>query len=167
MYKTSKKKLTKKYALLKAENICSRQEKCEEDIRRKLIEWDVDEGDRDEIINMLIKNSFIDNSRFAKAFVREKSSISKWGKIKIEFALKQKKINNELIKIALEEIDNTKYDKILEKELIAKLKSIKNQDIYTIKSKLVRFGISRGYENGKIFDMLNKILKELNSDELL
>lgn len=164
MLKPYKKKFSKKEALLKAENLCSRQEKCENDIKLKLIDWGLAEKEGNELIEILIKNSFIDNSRFARAFVREKSSIGKWGRIKIEYALKQKKINSKIIKIALEEIDNTKYDLILERELLSKFKSIKNQDIYILKSKLVRFGISRGYENGKVFDMVNKILRETNSE---
>lgn len=160
MFKSLKKRLTKKEALLKAELLCSRQEKCEDDINRKLTDWGLEEKERTEIITTLIKNSFIDNLRYSKAFVREKSTISKWGRIKIEFALKQKKIIAEHINLALEEINTEKYDSTLEKELKSKLKSIKRTDNYTIKSKLIRFGISRGYENGKVFDMVNKILKD-------
>ncbi|MDX9695217.1 MAG: regulatory protein RecX [Bacteroidales bacterium] len=160
MFKSLKKKLSKKDALLKAELLYSRQEKCEDDINRKLTDWGLEEKERTEIITTLIKNSFIDNLRYSKAFVREKSTLGKWGRIKIEFALKQKKISLEHINLALEEINIEKYDSILEKELKSKLKSIKSTDKYTIKSKLIRFGISRGYENGKVFDMVNKILKD-------
>ena len=161
---SKRKKITKKEALLKAENICARNEKCESEIHNKLFEWGLDPKEIDEILIALTKNLFIDNLRYAKAFVREKSSFGKWGRIKIEFALKQKNINKEFIKIALEEINEPNYDITLERELINKLKSIKNQDIYTTKSKLIRFGLSRGYENGKIFDMVNKILSESNSN---
>jgi len=156
----AKRKLNKKTALIKAEGLCARQEKCESEIKSKLIEWGLSTEETTEILELLIKNSFIDNLRYAKAFVREKSTIAKWGKIKIEFALKQKHIQTGYITIALEEINETNYDKLLEKELAAKLKSIKSQDIYEIKSKLIRFGLSRGYENGKVFDKVNKILKD-------
>ncbi|MGE0089501.1 MAG: regulatory protein RecX [Bacteroidales bacterium] len=164
MFKSLKKTLTKNEALVKAETLCSRQEKCEDDIMRKLSDWGIEEKDRTEIITTLTKNSFINNLRFAKAFVREKSTIGKWGRIKIEFTLRQKKVSPEHINIALEEINTEEYDLILEKELKSKLKSIKSTDNYTIKSKLIRFGISRGYENGKVFDMVNKILNETDTD---
>lgn len=153
-----KKKLDKKAALARAENLCARQEKCESDIRAKLTEWGLSQNDSTEIINILITNSFIDNHRYAKAFVREKSRLGKWGKIKIESSLRQKQISSEIIRLAIKEIDELNYEKTLEKELTIKYKSIKNQGFYSIKSKLIRFGISRGYENGKVFDMVNKIL---------
>jgi regulatory protein len=160
-----KKKLNKKTALIKAEGLCARQEKCESEIKSKLLDWGLNTEETNEILELLITRSFIDNHRYAKAFVREKSTIGKWGKIKIEFALKQKHIQPCFIKTALEEINETNYDTLLEKELSAKLKSIKSKNVYEIKSKLIRFGISRGYENGKVFDKVNKIIKDSFSDK--
>ena len=164
MHQSKQRIISKKVALLKAQNLCASQEKCEFDIKSKLFDWGLNDTEIIEVIEELINNAFIDNLRYAKAFVREKSSVSKWGKIKIEFALKHKNIQPEYIRIAVQEIDESKYDLVLEKELIKKLKTFKTQDIYTIKSKLIRFGISRGYENGKVFDMVLKILKNQFSD---
>ncbi|MCK5168790.1 MAG: RecX family transcriptional regulator, partial [Bacteroidales bacterium] len=83
-----------------------------------------------------------------------------WGKIKIEYTLKQKNISYEYIKNALDEIPEMEYDKLLENELIKKLKTLKDKDEYTIKSKLVRFATSKGFENGKVFDVVSTIIEK-------
>jgi len=152
------KQITKAVALNKVQKTCAKQEKCEFDIRTSLYKWGLNELESNEIILSLKKDNFIDDLRFAIAFVKDKSTIYRWGKHKIEFALKQRRINDENIQLALKEINETQQEKSLEKELIKKLNSLKGQDELVIKSKLVRFGLSRGFENGKIFDMVKKVM---------
>ena len=156
----STKYISKKEATIKAQNICAQQEKCESDIRKKLYDWKANPIDFDEIIKNLINDKFIDEQRYAISFAKEKFRFNKWGKIKIEFALRQKKISSNYILNALSEIDESEYDSVLENELTKKLKTIKDTDEYTIKSKLSRFAISKGFENGKVFDMVSTILNK-------
>ena len=151
--------ISKKTALVKAQNLCANQEKCEFDIRKKLKDWKAKPEDFDEIIELLKKEQFIDEQRYAISYAKEKYIFNKWGKIKIEFTLKQKNIPYNFIQKAFQEIDENKYEKILENELIKKFKSLKDTDEYTIKSKLVRYGLSKGFENGKVFDIVSTILK--------
>lgn len=155
----AKKTITTKEALIKAENICAAREKCEADIRKKLFNWKLPTAYHDQVIEKLTDEKFIDEDRFAKYFVSDKFRYNKWGKIKIEFALKQKNISNQCIQEALNIIPESEYDQLLEKELIKKLKTLKDTDEYTIKSKLIRFAASRGFENGKIFDMISEIIE--------
>ncbi len=147
-------------ALTKAQNLCARQEKCISDIREKLFDWKLPSTDHDTVINALLENKFIDEQRYALFYAKDKFTYNKWGKIKIEFALKQKSISSPNIKIALEKIPEIEYDKLLETELIKKIKTIKDSDEYTIKSKLVRFATSRGFESGKVFDIVSTIIKK-------
>lgn len=147
-------------ALIKAQNLCANQEKCISDIRTKLYAWKVNPNDHDKILLELQEQKFIDEQRYAISFTKEKFRFSKWGKVKIEYTLRQKNIPTEFISIALEEISESEYDDVLFKELEKKIKSIKDIDEYTIKSKLVRFALSRGFENGKVFDMVSKIVKD-------
>lgn len=156
----SKQKISKKEALVKAQNLCARQEKCIFDIRKKLFDWKLNLEDFDDIINDLLKDKYIDEQRYAISFTREKFKFNKWGKIKIEYSLNQKSIPHIYIKKALEEIKETDYNILLENELLKKLKTIKNTDIYTIKSKLTRYALSKGFENGKVFDIITTILNE-------
>ena len=152
--------ITKQEALVKAQNLCAYQEKCEYDIRKKLYDWNAKPENFDDIINQLIQDKFIDEQRYAISFAKEKFRFNKWGKIKIEYTLKQKNLPSNIIYNALNEINETDYNSVLEKELLKKLKSIKDTDEYTIKSKLARFAISKGFENGKVFDMVSTILEK-------
>lgn len=160
MMSKSLKRISKKEALVKAQNLCAQQEKCESDIRKKLYDWKVSPSDFDDIINDLLKDKFIDEQRYATSFTKEKIRFNKWGKIKIEYSLNQKNIPHNYIKNALEKINETDYDILLENELLKKLKTIKDTDEYTVKSKLVRYALSKGFENGKVFDIITSILKK-------
>lgn len=156
------KAITIKVALTKAQNLCAKQEKCISDISKKLFDWKLPSTDHELVINSLLEDKFIDERRFALYFTNDKFNYNKWGKIKIEYALKQKNISSQNIKNALEKIPETEYNKLIETELIKKIKTIKDSDEYTIKSKLVRFATSRGFENGKVFDIVSSIIKKLN-----
>ena len=158
----SKKPISIKEAILKAQNLCAGQEKCILDIRKKLYDWKLPANDHDAVIDLLIKDQFINEQRYTLFFAKDKFRFNKWGKIKIEYTLKQKNIPYEYIKNALDEIPEMEYDKLLENELIKKLKTLKDKDEYTIKSKLVRFASSRGFENGKIFAMVSTIIEKYN-----
>lgn len=156
----SGKNISLKEALLKAQHICAEQEKCEYDIRKKLYDWKLPVKEHDSVINSLLKDKFIDEKRYAHFYVKDKFHFNKWGKIKIEYTLKQKNISSDFIKSALNEIPDMDYEDLLKNELIKKLKSLKQEDEYTVKSKLMQFAISRGFENGKVFDMVSKIIEK-------
>lgn len=153
-----KRNITAQEALAKAQNLCAAQEKCVSDIRKKLYDWKLPLKDHEGVIKKLLEEQFIDENRYALFFAKDKFRYNKWGKIKIEFALKQKNISRELITNSLDEIPDSEYEDMLKKELLKKLKTIKDTDEYTIKSKLLRFAASRGFENGKVFDMVSSII---------
>lgn len=154
-----KKTISIKEAISKAQQLCAEKEKCVSDIQQKLFDWKLPETDHHTVIKKLLEEKFIDEERYALYFTKDKIIQNKWGRIKITFALKQKKINDEFIKNAFDHFSETEYENILKNELLKKLKTIKDKDEYTIKSKLLRFAASRGFENGKVFDMLSEIIK--------
>jgi regulatory protein len=145
-----------KTALSKAMAQCSKREYCTEDIRSKLELWGVGSADTERIIAALIKENFINESRYASAFVRDKFRYNKWGKIKIAAHLRIKKIPSDKIRTALESIDYEVYIKVL-RELIEKhKKSIKAKNQYALKAKLLRYGLSKGFESTLIYELLNE-----------
>jgi regulatory protein len=159
----SKKPISSKVALTKAQNLCATQEKCISDIRKKLFDWKLPSTEHDTVINALLEDKFIDEQRYALYYAKDKFNYNKWGKIKIEYTLKQKNISSQNIKKALEKIPESEYNKLLETELIKKIKTINESDEYTVKSKLIRFATSRGFENGKVFDIVSSIIKKTNN----
>ena len=145
-----------KTALNKAMAQCSRREYCSDDIRNKLIMWGLGNNDSEEVINVLIKENFINESRFAAAFVRDKFNYNKWGKIKIASHLKTKKIPSDIIRSALDLIDYEAYIKSLKELIVGHRKLVKAKNKYDLKAKLLRYGLSKGFESSLVYDILNE-----------
>jgi regulatory protein len=144
------KKISPQNALDRLMKICSQSEKSVFDVRQKLHEWGIEE-DADKIISRLITDQFIDDGRFARAFVRDKIKFNKWGRIKVKFLLKGKQISQLIIDEALSSVSEEEYSEIVIGELEKKLKSLKNMNSFQTKSKLYAFGQQRGYEQELLF----------------
>jgi len=144
-----------KSALSKAMALCSRREYCIEDIRNKLLSWKVGESDSEKIISALKKENFLNENRYAEAFVKDKFRYNKWGKIKIRANLKMKKIPGEVISSALESIDQDLYIKTIEGLLNGHRRSIKAKNQYDLKGKLLRYGLSKGFESDLLYELLS------------
>lgn len=143
-------------ALNKAMTQCSRREYCCDDIRNKLISWNVSESDSEKIINALIKENFINELRFASSFVKDKFKYNKWGKIKIGMQLKAKKIPSEIIKSALADIDYEIYTNALKGIITAQRRTVKAKNQYDLKAKLLRHALSKGFESSLVYEVLNE-----------
>lgn len=146
--------LDKKDALVKAEYFCAYQERSQQEIRNKLYEWGIKTSDVEEIITELIVNHFLNEERFAMAYVSGKFNIKKWGKLKIKQGLKFKQIPDKLIQKALNSIDTNDYFKTLEDLAIKKNKMIVENDSFKRSFKLKNYLLSKGYENNLILEVL-------------
>jgi regulatory protein len=144
-------------ALSYAMDICSRQEKCSSEVRMKLKQFNLPDEQVEQVLKTLKDEGFIDESRYAGMFVRDKLHLNRWGRIKIRYALTAKQIPEEIISDALNGIDNKDYLRILGEEISKKLPQIKGKDPYAVKSKLVRFGQQRGFEPGLIYQVLEEL----------
>ena len=136
-----------KEALHKAAALCSSGERCEHDIREKLLLWGMSDNDATKIINYLIQEKFLDEKRFAEFFTKDKFRFNKWGKIKIAYMLKQKHISSSIIQEALNSIDDEEYYSALQELMQSKLKQLKYKDKNDKRTKLFRFAQSRGFES--------------------
>lgn len=143
-----------KASLNKAMALCSQREYCVHDILTKLKSWSVKREDAEKIIEVLKKEKFIDEERYSSAFVRDKFSYNKWGKVKLASDLKMKGIPSEIIRYALEKIDPDLYKSTLGKLIETQRKKIKAVNAYELKSKLMRYALSKGFESQLIYDIL-------------
>jgi regulatory protein len=146
-----------KTALSKAMAQCSRRELCTCDIRIKLEIWGVEENDAENIIIELKKENFINEERFAKAFVRDKFNYNKWGKVKISHYLRAKMITGTILKEALDSIDNEVYLKTMNELITIHKRTVKSKNKYNLKAKLLRYGLSKGFESHLLYEILNDI----------
>lgn len=154
--RNAKKSISPEEALAKAESLCCKAEYCTSDILTRLSRWGVSSSEAKTIIDTLIKKRFIDNTRFALSFTRDKYRFSGWGSAKIRFALHQKHIPSETISDAIADgIDSEEYFGILLDSLRSKARSIKEGDTYEGRTKLFRFAASRGFEP----DLISRAIK--------
>lgn len=136
-----------------AEDLCSRAEYASGEIRERLLRKGLSVSDAQKIVDSLIDTRFIDDARFARAFVRDKVNFSRWGKKKIALALYQKRVPRDIIRESIDEIDEDTYIKGLVELLASKMRSlgIESEELdYETKSRLYRFAASRGYESSSI-----------------
>jgi regulatory protein len=129
---------------------CSTSEQCLSDVESKLAKYDLTEEERTRILRHLVEERYIDDRRYAEAFVRDKYRFNKWGRIKIAHGLRMKGIDSETISTAMEAIDEAEYLDILRDLIKAKRKSTRGKNDYEINGKLVRFATGRGFEYAAI-----------------
>ena len=142
----------------KAASYCSISEHCISDVEEKLVAWKVPEQQRKKLINKLLEEDFINENRYALAFVRDKFRFNKWGKIKIELSLKAKGLNPEIIQMALSAIDEGEYQEMLASILKSKLATLEYEYEYEKQGKLFRFAQSRGFE----ISVIDRALRLMN-----
>ena len=160
----TKKQLSFQEALLKAQKLCSTEEKCRSDVRKKLFDWGVASGDTEKILNNLTAENFIDERRYAKSFARDKMRFNKWGKLKISFELNQRKLPKNVILEAVSLIDENEYFELLKKETLKKMRSLNDKDPYVMKGKLHRFASSKGFENDVIFLVMDELMADFGEN---
>lgn len=139
--------------------LCSRREYCRQDIMKKLLT--ALDGDREQagkILDKLVEERYVDDLRYASAFARDKSSIAGWGDTKIRYMLSAKGISREVIAEALQEVDESKASDRMEKLLLNKVRSLKDDPQRRLK--LLRYSLGRGYQYDEVVEVIDRLLNE-------
>ena len=157
MMEFSRTQLTYREALSKAMELCGRSEKCGSDMELKCREWQLTAEETDKLIAYLLTEKFIDPQRYANSFVNDKFKFNKWGKIKLAYALRQKKLEEPYIREALSGLPDHTYHKVLSELLTAKAKTVKEMDPYIRRGKLMAFAQSRGYGIDEILTIIDRM----------
>ena len=156
MTKTASSQPSYEQALSRAAALCSRSEHSIADIRHKLRQWGVAPSDTDQIIDQLIDEKYIDEQRYAIAYVRDKYHLQRWGRVKISTMLHLQHISQTDIAQALNEIDPQEYHDNLVHTLQSKRRTLKDQDPRIIRDKLLRHAATRGYEAEEIIKIIEE-----------
>ena len=149
-----KKDMTEQEAYLQLAALCAQAEHCQQEMRDKMRRWELDETVQNRIISRLVKERYIDDERYARAFVKDKIRYNKWGRRKVQQGLWQKHIDADIQQRMLDEIDDKEYLDVLRPLLKQKRKSIKAANDYEQNQKLVRFAMGRGFG----FDIIRQCL---------
>ncbi len=151
---------TPEQALVSLMRQCARAEKCSSDALRLMHRWGLSDADARSVLERLIKERFIDDGRYASAYVREKMRFSGWGERKIRMALRTKSIAPQLIDEAMAQLVPAESAERLEEMLRKKAAKTSARDTYELKGKLVRFALSRGFDLEEVLDVTDRILRE-------
>ena len=149
-----KKDMTEQEAYMQLAALCAQAEHCQQEMRDKMRRWELDETVQNRIIDRLIKERYVDDERYARAFVKDKIRYNKWGRRKVQQALWQKRIDADIQQRVLDEIDEKEYLDVLRPLLKQKRKSIRAANDYELNQKLARFALSRGFT----FDLIRQCL---------
>ncbi|MGC9469918.1 MAG: regulatory protein RecX [Bacteroidales bacterium] len=150
-------RLTKQEALEKTRAMCARREYCTAEIVQKLNGWGLGGNEVKEVIDGLQKEGFLDEFRYASAFVRDRVRFNKWGKLKIRHALRMKGVNNDVIEPSLNEIDSNEYLQMMRVELQKKKCTVRGNPL-AVRARLQRFAFSRGFEP----ELADRVIEELS-----
>ena len=156
----NKREKTPEQALRSLMNLCVKAERSEFDVRRLLERWGVAEEERQRIVDTLVRERFVDNRRYAEAYVREKVRFSGWGRYKIRAALRAKRIDESIVEEALEQVDGASMREKLEHRLQMKMNRTRARDAYDLRGKLVRYGVGLGFDTDTVLEVVERLMKE-------
>ena len=155
------KQITEQEAYLRLASLCAQAEHCQYEIKEKMRRWELGEEAQTRIMERLVKERYIDEMRYARAFVKDKVVYNKWGRRKVEQALWQKQIDDDIKQSVLEEVDDETYVSVLRPLLKQKRKSTKAGSEYEMNQKLVRFALGRGFT----FDIIRQCIDLEEQDD--
>ncbi len=143
-------------ALQSLMRLCARSEKSSGDALRLMQQWQVPQAERQGVLERLVKERFIDDGRYAEAYVREKSRLSGWGARKIAMQLRQKGVSQAIIDDALRQLDsNVELPRLVEK-LRRKIRTTKYTSDYELRGKLMRYALSLGFD----YDIVQRAVED-------
>ncbi len=146
--------LSEQQALQKLAALCARGEHCQYDLTERLRRWGVDDAAQARIMSKLVGGHYVDDERYARAFVSDKVRFAKWGRRKVEQALWQKHVSADISQRVLDEVLDEDYTATLRQLLEQKRKSVKAASPYELNQKLIRFALSRGFT----YDIISECL---------
>jgi len=144
-------------SLEKLKSYCAYQERCEFEVNKKLESLGINETGILAVISKLKQQNYLDNGRFAEAFASGKHKIKGWGKVKIRVALKAKRLPEELISKALEQLDQEVYSARLSEVAQKKWRLLGDKKDRNTRQNLFRFLYGKGYES----ELVNRIISDL------
>lgn len=149
-----------KEIISKIEYFCAYTERCEADVIKKLKAWKVPTELFPEIIDYLKEQKFIHEERFGQLFTNGKFKLKGWGKQKIKVHLMSKQVNESIIEESISAIEDEAYLQKLDQILQLKHKNMKQEDSFTMKGKLYRYALQKGFESSLITKWLEEKFNE-------
>jgi len=156
-----RKQLTGQQAYTKLTALCARSEHCQHEMLEKMRQWGLSEEEQAAVMERLTNERYVDDERFARAFVLDKVCYNKWGRRKVEQALWLKHIDKTIVTEILDGIDDKVYVDVLRPLLKQKRRTTKAASEYEMTTKLIRFALQRGFT----IDIIKQCIEVEDEDE--
>ena len=139
------KEINEQQALQKLTALCSRSEHCSWEMTEKMRQWGISPEAQARIMQILTEERFVDDTRYCRAFVKDKIRYNRWGRRKVEQGLFAKRIDSSTARKILDEMDDEEYLNALRPLLKDKRRQLRNMNSYEANGRLIRFAMSRGF----------------------
>ena len=139
------KEMTEQEAYLRLAALCAQGEHCQYEMLEKMRRWELTEEAQARVMERLVSERYVDDERYARAFVNDKVRYNKWGQRKVEQALCAKHIEEDIRQRVLDGVDDEEYLSVLRPLLQQKRKTVKAHSDYELNGKLIKFAMSRGF----------------------
>ena len=132
------------------------QDRCVQEVKKKLTRLQVITKTKSKIINHLIEDDYLNEVRFAKSFIQGKLRIKKWGRIKLNYELKKRGVTKFIIDQEINKISKEDYYQYFNEFSNNKIKTLTGSKEQKKRS-FVNYFTYRGWENNLIYEKLNEI----------
>ncbi len=143
--------------------LCAQAEHCQWEMLEKMRRWELPEEQQAHVMQRLVEERYVDDERYARAFIKDKIRYNRWGRRKVEQALWQKHITEDIRQRTLDEVDDEEYLSVLrpllkqkQKELKRSLKGARGMEEAMLNQKLIRFALGRGFT----YDLIRQCVDE-------
>ncbi|WP_109680756.1 regulatory protein RecX [Xanthomarina spongicola] len=141
------------------ENYCVYQERCHKEVVQKLRNMRMIPEAIDLVVVHLLEHNFLNETRFAKSYVRGKFRVKKWGRKRLELELKKREISKFNIKEAFKEIPDTDYLNTFHVLAEKKAANIKEPNVYKKRKKLADYLLYRGWESPLVYGKVHELIQ--------
>ena len=145
------------------EGYCVYQDRCHQEIERKLREMKMIPQACEIILLHLMEHDFLNEERFARSFARGKFRIKQWGRRRIEMELKRRDISAYNINAGLSEISYEEYEDVFAEVSKKRFESVRESNVLKKRKKVADFLLRKGFESNKVYEVLREMEKENNS----
>lgn len=159
---SQKRNYTPNEALARIRHWCDRQERSQQEVRDKLYSWGLHHDDVEELIAELIVGNYLNEERFARAYVSGKFRIKRWGRRKILDGLRAKRISDYCVRKGMEEIDEEEYHQTLNFLTEKKAALLAPKSGAELRAKLLSYLAQKGYEQQLVWEAVDNYLSRKN-----
>lgn len=138
-------------------SFCAYRERCHSEVRSRLYDYGLFGDDVEELIAEMIQLGYLDETRFAKAFVRGKFLYNHWGRDKIRRALLAKQVSETCIELGMTELNESDYYQKLEKLAITRSASLRESNPFVKNQKVARYLIGKGFEHNLVWEVIRDL----------